>query len=259
MFEKKRIEMKKLVTPLLFATLTITLPACDVINETAGNVLETPMPGDNDNANKLTNQEVISGLKEALTVGIKNAVDVTSVKDGFYGNPKIKLPFPESAQNMKEKALEWGLDSQVDKIVTTLNRAAEDAAKEATPIFVDAIKNMSVQDGFEILNGGEGAATTFLRKNTENQLIEAFSPKVEESIKEVKLTEYWNPVMTKYNQAVKFTGGEEVETDLNKYVTEKAIDGLFHMVEKEENKIRKDPAARVTDLLSKVFGSVGQN
>lgn len=259
MFGKKPIEMKKLITPFILASLTLTLPACDVLNDAAGDVLETPMPGESDDtSNKLTNQEVISGLKEALTVGIKNAVDVTSVTDGFYGNPTIKLPFPESAERMKEKALEWGLDSQVDKIVTTLNRAAEDAAKEATPIFVDAIKNMSVQDGFAILNGGEGAATKFLRKNTEDQLVTAFSPKVEESIKEVKLTEYWNPVMTKYNQAVKFTGGEEVETDLNKYVTEKAIDGLFHMVKKEENKIRKDPAARVTDLLSKVFGSIGQ-
>lgn len=257
MFEKKRIEMKKLIAPLIMASLTITLPACDVLNEVGLPTLETPN-GTNDNTPKLTNQEVISGLKEALTVGIKNAVDVTSVTDGFLGNAAIKLPFPESAQKMKEKALEWGLDSQVDKIVTQLNRAAEDAAKEATPIFINAIKNMTVQDGFEILNGGDGAATTFLRKNTESELIQAFSPKVEESIKEVKLTEYWNPVMTKYNQAMTFTGGDKVDTDLNKYVTAKAIDGLFHMVEKEENNIRKDPAARVTDLLSKVFGSIGQ-
>ncbi len=259
MFGKKRIKMKKLITPLLLASLTLTLPACDVLGDAAGSLIENPMNGSSEEgANKLTNQEVISGLKEALTVGIRNAVDVTSVTDGFYGNPKIKLPFPESAQKMKEKALEWGLDGQVEKITTTLNRAAEDAAKEATPIFINAIKNMSVQDGFKILNGGEGAATDFLRKNTEQELEAAFAPKVDESIKEVKLTEYWNPVMTKYNQAMKFTGGDEVNTDLNKYVTEKAMDGLFHMVKKEENKIRKDPAARVTDLLNKVFGSIGQ-
>jgi nicotinamidase-related amidase len=259
MFGKKRIEMKKLITPFILASLTLTLPACDVLNDAAGSVLDSPVSGNGDeSANKLTNQEVISGLKEALTVGIRNAVDVTSVTDGFLGNQAIKLPFPESAERMKEKALEWGLDNQVDKIVTTLNRAAEDAAKEATPIFVNAIKNMSVQDGFAILNGGEGAATSFLKKNTRDQLVEAFSPKVEESIKEVKLTEYWDPVMKKYNQATTFTGGEKVETDLNKYVTDKAITGLFHMVEKEENKIRKDPAARVTDLLTKVFGSIGR-
>ena len=118
--------------------------------------------------------------------------------------------------------------------------------------------DITIEEAIKILNGGDGAATDFLRKNTEAELEAAFAPKVEESIKEVKLTEYWNPVMTKYNQAVKFTGGEEVNTDLNKYVTEKAMDGLFHMVKQEENKIRKDPAARVTDLLTKVFGSIGQ-
>ena len=256
MFDKNRKEMKKVLQIVLLSGFIFAAPSCDVLSDTANTVLDTTSTGGNESAPKLTNQEVVSGLKEALTVGIRNAVDVTSVTDGFMGNQQIKLPFPPSAERMKEKALEWGLDGQVDKIVTTLNRAAEDAAKEATPIFIDAIKNMSVQDGFAILNDGEGAATDFLRKKTTAQLIEAFSPKVQESIEKVKLTEYWNPVMTKYNQAVKFTGGEPVNTDLNEYVTEKAIDGLFIMVEKEENKIRKDPAARVTDLLTKVFGSV---
>jgi hypothetical protein len=256
MFEKNRKEMKKILQTVLLSGLIFIAPSCDVLNDTANTVLETTSTGGNQSSPRLSNQEVVSGLKEALTVGIKNAVDVTSVTDGFMGNQEIKLPFPQSAESMKEKALEWGLDGQVDKIVTTLNRAAEDAAKEATPIFIDAIKNMSVQDGFAILNDGEGAATNFLRKKTTSQLVQAFSPKVQESIEKVKLTEYWNPVMTKYNQAVKFTGGDPVNTDLNEYVTEKAIEGLFNMVEKEENKIRKDPAARVTDLLSKVFGSV---
>lgn len=256
MFEKNRKEMKKVLQSILLSGVILTTSSCDVLNETANTVLETSSTGDDQNSPSLTNQEVVSGLKEALTVGIRNAVDVTSVTDGFLGNQEIKLPFPPSAEKMKEKAIDWGLDSQVDKIVTTLNRAAEDAAEEATPIFIDAIKNMSVQDGFAILNDGEGAATDFLRRKTTDQLITAFSPKVQESIEEVKLTEYWNPVMTRYNQAVTFTGGEKVDTDLNRYVTEKAIDGLFTMVEKEENKIRKDPAARVTDLLSKVFGSV---
>jgi hypothetical protein len=255
MFEKNRKEMKKVLQTVLLSSLIFITSSCDVLNETANTVLDTTSTNGNQNAPKLTNQEVVSGLKEALSVGVRNAVDVTSITDGFLGNQEIKLPFPPSAENMKEKALEWGLDGQVDKIVTTLNRAAEDAAKEATPIFIDAIKNMSVQDGFAILNDGEGAATDFLRKKTKDQLIVAFSPKVQESIEKVQLTEYWNPVMTKYNQAVRFTGGEEVNTDLNEYVTEKAIEGLFTMVEKEENKIRKDPAARVTDLLSKVFGS----
>jgi hypothetical protein len=249
--------MKKLILNTMALSIILFTPSCDILEDTAAAVISTGTENGGEEKNALTNQEVISGLKEALTVGIKNAVDVTSVTDGFLGNSEIKLPFPESAQNMKEKALEWGLEGQVTKITETLNRAAEDAAKEATPIFVNAIKNMSVSDGFKILNDGKGAATDFLKRNTESQLIEAFSPKVQESIEKVKLTDYWEPVMTKYNKAVRFTGGEPVDTDLNNYVTTRAIDGLFTMVEKEENKIRMDPAARVTDLLSKVFGSLG--
>jgi enolase len=137
-----------------------------------------------------------------------------------------------------------------------LNRAAEEAAKEALPIFVDAITSMSVQDGFAILNGGNGAATKFLKDQTTAKLTSAFAPKVAEAISRVKLTEYWSPIMTKYNAAMNLTGGEKINPDLNAYVTQKAIEGLFKMVEQEENKIRKDPAARVTELLAKVFGSL---
>ncbi len=248
--------MKKTIVRAAILGLIIAAPSCDVLQDTAAAVVTNPGGGGNEQGNALTNQEVIGGLKEALTVGIRNAVDLTSVTDGFLGNPEIKIPFPESANNMREKALEWGLEGPVNNIVETLNRAAEDASKEAAPIFVNAIKNMTVSDGFKILNDGNGAATAFLKRNTEAQLVEAFSPKVGESIERVKLTEHWNPVMTRYNQAVRFTGGEQVDTDLNSYVTSRAIDGLFMMVEKEENKIRLDPAARVTDLLSRVFGSL---
>jgi hypothetical protein len=118
---------------------------------------------------------------------------------------------------------------------------------------------MSISDGFAILNGGNGAATKFLKDNTTSKLVAAFSPKVQAAISTVKLTEYWNPIITKYNSAAKLTGGEQMNPDLNKYVTEKAISGLFHMVEIEENKIRKDPAARVSDILMKVFGSITGN
>jgi hypothetical protein len=139
-----------------------------------------------------------------------------------------------------------------------LNRAAEEATKEALPIFKDAILNMSIQDGFAILNGGNGAATKYLKDNTKDKLAVAFSPKVQAAIEKVKLTEYWNPVATRYNQAMAISGGQKIETDLNKYVTDRAIDGLFHMVEIEENKIRLDPMARVSDILVKVFGSIGK-
>lgn len=234
--------------------LTCAISSCDVLEDAAdalinSNNTESSTP-------TLTNAEVISGLKEALNIGISNSVSLTSVTDGFLKNSEIRLPFPEDAMKVKEKALDWGLDSQVEKFETTLNRAAEEATKEALPIFKDAILNMSIQDGFAILNGGNGAATKFLKNKTTASLITVFSPKVDAAISTVKLTEYWNPIITKYNSAMTFTGGEKINPDLSKYVTEKAIDGLFIMVEKEENKIRLDPLARITDLLQKVFGSI---
>jgi hypothetical protein len=244
------MKMKKII--VLSAITTTMLISCDILNEAAVNILEPTGTA----AAGLTNSEVISGLKEALNVGIKNSVKLTSVTDGFLGNSAIRLPFPPDAVKVKEKALDWGLKGQVDKFETTLNRAAEEATKEALPIFLNAITSMSVNDGFAILNGGKGAATKFLKDNTTTQLVAAFSPKVDAAIAQVKLTDYWNPLASKYNTAMTLTGGQKVTTDLSAFVTEKAISGLFTMVAQEEDKIRMDPAARVTDLLSKVFGSV---
>jgi hypothetical protein len=230
--------------------------SCDILEDAAKIVNSTSGSTSGNNAPQLTNEEVVAGLKEALVVGATNSVNLTSITDGFLGNNAIKLPFPEDAIKMKEKAIEWGLDGQVQKFETTLNRAAEEAAKEALPIFKDAITNMSISDGFTILKGGNGAATKYLKDNTTSKLTAAFKPKVDEAISKVKLTEYWDPIMTKYNSAMTFTGGQKINTDLSAYVTEKAINGLFYMVEIEENKIRQDPVARVTDLLTKVFGSI---
>ncbi len=238
----------------LFFSCALIMYSCDVLSQmpklpkVTGNLpINAPV------TNSLTNDEVISGLKEALSVGIKNSVSLTSVVDGFLGNPTIRLPFPPDAIKVKEKALNLGLSGQVEKFETTLNRAAEEATKEAMPIFIDAIKNMSVQDGFAILKGGNGAATKFLKDQTISKLVIAFTPKVKEATSKVKLTEYWNPIITKYNA---LTMGEDLNPDLDAYITQKAIEGLFIMVAKEEDKIRLDPAARVSDLLSKVFGSL---
>lgn len=244
--------MKKIIKNLFVASAVISLSACDVLQDVAsslptGTTATTP---------SLTNSEAISGLKEALNVGIKNSVSRTSITDGFLKNDAIRLPFPQDAIKVKQKAIELGLSGQVEKFETTLNRAAEDATKTALPIFVDAITNMSIQDGFKILNGGDGAATRFLKENTTSKLIAAFSPKVAESISRVKLTDYWNPIINKYNSVMTVTGGEKMNPDLNAYVTERAIAGLFKLVEEEENKIRKDPAARVSEILQKVFGSI---
>ena len=243
--------MKQFVYNLSLAT-AISLTSCDVVNE-AATLLSTPTTPAKP---ALTNDEVISGLKEALGVGIKNSVNLTSITDGFLNNTAIRLPFPEDALKVKQKALELGLDKQVEKFETTLNRAAEEATKEALPIFTDAIKNMTIGDGFAILKGGNGAATKYLKDKTTEQLKTAFRPKVDAAIATVKLTDYWNPIITKYNSVMTLSGGQKLNPDLNAYVTQKAIDGLFYMVEQEENKIRLDPVARVSDLLKKVFGSI---
>lgn len=232
-------------------SLALALSSCETLQQVAKDVQTNLENGTTTTG--LSTAEVVGGLKEALTVGITNSVNITSITDGFLKNDLIKIPFPADAEKVRQKAIEWGLSGQVDKIVTTLNRAAEDASKEALPIFKDAIVNMSIQDGFSILKGGNGAATNFLRNNTKSQLVAAFSPKVQNSIEKVKLTEYWNPVITKYNTAMNITGGNKINPDLNAYITERAIDGLFKLVEDEENKIRSNPQARVTELLQKVF------
>ncbi|MFY7990045.1 MAG: DUF4197 domain-containing protein [Fluviicola sp.] len=246
--------MKKHFKPIIVLGMVVTFVSCEVLDEAA----QTLGTGTTNTAPALTNAEVISGLKEALNVGIQNSVNLTSVTDGFLKNDAIRLPFPPDALKVREKALEWGMSGQVEKFETTLNRAAEEATKEALPIFKDAILNMSISDGFAILNGGNGAATKYLKDNTSAKLVTAFAPKVDAAISKVKLTDYWNPIITKYNSAMALTGGQKINPDLNAYVTQLAIDGLFKMVEQEENKIRLDPVARVSDLLKKVFGSVKQ-
>ncbi len=247
--------MKKIWISL--ATIAISVSSCDTLTsvaESANEILATD--GGTPAAAALTNGEVISGLKEALKVGIKNGAGKASMLDGFMNNAKIKLPFPSEAQVVKDKALELGLNGQVEKFELTMNRAAEESSKTATPIFVDAITNMSISDGFSILNGGNGAATKYLKDNTTSQLITAFSPKVEEATSKVQLTKYWTPLTSTYNKTTFLTGKPKVNTDLNKYVTDRAISGLFTLVEEEEGKIRTDPMARVNDILKKVFGSL---
>ena len=207
-------------------------------------------------SNPLTNDEVIKGLKEALSRGIEKGANQASSLDGFLKNDIIRLPFPPDAEKVKEKALKLGLDNKVKEFEEVLNRSAEEAAKEAAPIFLTAIKNMSVQDGFSILKGSDNAATNYLKEETSTQLYNAFYPKVEAAIENVKLTSYWDPLAKTYNKTTRLTGAEPINTDLKKYVTQRAISGLFVLIENEEKKIRKDPIARASELLKKVFGSL---
>ncbi|MDG1477702.1 MAG: DUF4197 domain-containing protein [Vicingaceae bacterium] len=200
----------------------------------------------------LTNIEVIKGLKEALSVGTNNSTSLTSKLDGFYKNPEIFIPFPPEAIKVKEKVEMLGMSSQVDKFVMTMNRSAETASKKATPIFINAITSMSIADGFAILKGGDNAATNFLKEKTSAQLRTEFNPVVKNAINEVEVTKYWNPVISTYNK-IPFI--EKQNPNLEDYITTKAMDGLFIMIAKEEKNIRKDPLARVSAILKRVFGA----
>jgi hypothetical protein len=199
----------------------------------------------------LTNQDIINGLKEALTVGSKNAGDKASKTDGFYKNSLIKIPFPSEAANMKTTLVNLGMKRQVEDFEKQLNRAAEDAAIKAAPVFLNAIKKITINDGLSILKGKNDEATQFLKRNTSNDLGKEFKPIIATSLKKVQITKYWNPLFTSYN---KMPFVKRVNPNLDEYVTQRAIEGLFKLVALEEAKIRQDPAARVNDILKKVFG-----
>jgi hypothetical protein len=205
----------------------------------------------NKGSGSLTNDEVVSGLKEALEVGTKKGTEKLSAVDGFFKDAVIIILMPPEALKAEKTLRNVGLGKQVDDAILSMNRAAEDAAKSAAPIFINAIKQMSIQDAFGILRGGDLAATNYLKDKTTASLTEAFRPVIENSLAKVNATKYWNTVFTTYN---KFSS-EKVNTDLAAYVTEKGMAGIFYQVGLEEQKIRKDPAARITDILKKVFAN----
>jgi len=238
--------MKKIVIVL---SLLVMFYSCDVLMDVLGSLGTT-------DTKTLTQAEVAAGLKEALTVGIGNVVNVVSVTNGYYKNPEIKIPFPEEAIKVKEFCEKAGLKNQVTQFEEKLNRAAEEAAKSSKEVFVEAIKQMTISDAISILKGGDDAATLYLKKTTSDKLYQKFYPVVVSATDKIMLSKYWTPLVEKYNAAMLITGGEKVDTDLNAYVTNKALDGLYLMVAKEEKKIRVDPVARVTDILKEVFGSV---
>lgn len=194
---------------------------------------------------------IASGLKEALSVGTQKAVSSVSVTDGYFGNQAIKILMPEKIQKVAEVMRKIGYQKQVDEFVLSMNRAAENAAPAAKSIFVDAIKQMSIEDARKILNGGENAATNFFKEKTYDKLYNAFKPTVSNSMNKVGTTKSYKDMISSY-ESVPFVSKESM--DLDHYVTNKSLDGLFHMIAQEEKKIRTDPVARTTDLLKKVFG-----
>ena len=202
----------------------------------------------------LTNEEVINGLKEALAVGTNSASSLAGRMDGFYKNPRLYIPWPPEAIAMKEKLMKLGFAAKIEEFELSLNRAAEEAALNASPVFADAIKKMTVQDGFAILKGADTAATHYLRKTTYSPLKAQFMPVVQAAIEKVSVTKYWNPLVNAYNMV---PGVKKQNPDLDEYVTSRTINGLMLLISDEEVKIRNNPTARVTALLKKVFGSKG--
>jgi len=194
--------------------------------------------------------EVEKGLKEALIVGATNSVMYASKEGGFNNNLSIKIPFPEEAQKMKKTLIKVGMKSQIDRFEYVLNEAAEDASFFAKDIFIDAVNKMTIHNAMSILSGGDNTATIYLRNQTSENLYITFKPIVKRSIEKVKLTSYWSALVNRYN-ALPLT--KEINADLEDYVVNKAIDGLFILIMQEENNIRNNPKARVSEILQRVF------
>jgi hypothetical protein len=234
--------MKKL---FLFAFISIiSFSGC----ETAKSIMDSVGTSGN---GSLSNAEVVQGLKEALKVGTDSATFHLGLLNGFYKDDMIKILMPPEAQNVEKTLRSVGLGSVVDKAVLSMNRAAEDATKYVGDIFLNAIKQMTIQDAFSILRGDDHAATNYLKQKTSAQLTAAFTPIVSKSLEYTDATKYWKEVFTAYNRF----SNKPVNTDLTAYVTQKTLDGLFYHIGLNEQEIRKDPAARITDILKKVFAN----
>lgn len=203
----------------------------------------------------LTKEEISKALKDALIQGVMKGTGLASKEGGYFNNSSIKIPFPKDAEKVATKLRELGLGSEVDRFVKTLNRGAEEAAKEAAPIFKSAITSMSIQDAYGILKGDKDAATQYLMRTTTAQLKAKFKPIVSKNLAKVNATRYYGDLVKKYNQIPFVTN---VNPDLDDYATEKAIEGLFKLVADEESNIRKNVSARSTELMKKVFAQAPQ-
>lgn len=230
--------MKRIFTALLLSSLFY---GCDVLKQlpqSTGAVTET---------------EAADGIKEALSQGLAGAVLKLNKEDGFFKDAFYKILIPEDARKIENTLRDLGLGSMVDKAILQINRGAEDAAGYAKPIFVNAIKTMSIQDAIGLVRNGDTSATHFFREKTTAQLIEAFTPVIKASLDKVNATRYYGDMVNKYNSLPLV---KKINPDLTGYVTMKATNALFDLVAQEEKNIRSNFAARTTDLLKKVFGGI---
>ncbi len=243
---KLNYKMKKLT--LLFLLLAIYFGSF----ESKAQLIKDAQKIIGQNTGGLSEKDAADGIKEALVNGTDKGVKTVSKTDGYFGNPEIKIPFPPEEKEMESKLRSIGLGNKVDEVTLSINRAAEDAANEAGPIFVSAIKSMSITDAVNIVKGKDDAATMYLKKTTSGELKIKFQPKIKASLDKVDATKEWEALIKEYNK-IPFV--KKKNPNLSEYVTRKAIDGLFVMIAKEELSIRKDPMARTSDLLKKVFGN----
>ena len=209
------------------------------------------LTGKNKNAG-ITENEAGQGIKEALLQGITTAVLNLNKTDGFFGSEFYKMLLPEDAKKVEKTLRSLGMGAQVDKAVLAINRGAEDAVAFAKPIFVDAIKEMTLTDALNIIKGSKDAATNHFKDKTKQKLITAFTPSIKTSLDKVDATKYYSDIITTYNKLP--TTFKKVNPDLPSYVVGKAVDALFDEVAKEEANIRANPLARTSDILKKVFG-----
>ena len=231
--------MKKLFP---FLSLVFILSGCDVIKN-----LPATQPG-------ITESEAAQGIKEALAQGVTTAVFNLNRTDGFFGNAAYKLFLPPDAKKIENTLRDLGMGKQVDRAILQINRGAEDAVAFAKPIFADAIREMTLTEALNIVRGNDDAATQYFKQKTAQKLITAFTPSVQSSLDKVSATKYYGDIVNVYNKLP--TTFNKVNPDLTSFVTGKAVDALFDQVAKEEANIRANPAARATDILKKVFGSV---
>ena len=250
----------KTVKILALASM-ITLASCAELMQLAQTTLDEGRP--------LTTQEIIAGLKEALVVGTGKSVDILGAVDGYYKDEMVKILLPPEADIIVKNVNKIpGGNQLIENALLRINRAAEDAVTEAKPIFVNSIKSMTISDAVSILKGADNAATQYLHKTTYNQLIELYKPKIGNSIDKklvgnISTRQSWDELTGKWNEVANSVVGQvaglkPVETELDEYLTQKALDGLFLKIEAEEKRIRKEPLARVSELLKRVFGSLDE-
>lgn len=232
------------ISALIFTTfLLFSCGNTGKILSTANEVYKTLNVG-------ITQDEAANGLKEALKNGTGVGTDFLSKTDGFLKNATYKILFPPEAQKVEQTLRSVGLGNMCDKAIESINRGAEMAVAEAKPVFVNAITSMTISDAINIVTGGNGAGTSYLKRTTSDQLKVKFSPIIQQSLDKVGATRYWTDVITAYN---KIPTVQKINPDLNAYVTNKAMEALFNQIELEENKIRQDPLKRTSELLKKVF------